>query len=103
MPYISEKINLNKIPGLDRRIKLTEADKQEIKELHKEGTAIRAIARAFPQVSRRLIQYIIFPDRLKVSNYPGKWKKYQVTKSEWAAIMREHRQHKQRLYLEGKI
>lgn|SRR3990167_7207487 len=102
MPYISEKIKLNKKIGLDRRIKLTEAERQEIRELYTEKTPIRAIARAFPQVTRRTIQFVLFPNRLKTVNYPKHWKKYYNTVKNTQAI-KNTRRYKQKLYLDGKI
>ena len=45
-----------------RRVKLLPKDKEKIKQLHAAGTSINGIARAF-NVSKRLIQFILFPDR----------------------------------------
>ena len=49
----------------DRRVKLTEDDKVTIRKLYRDGYAIRAIARALPKISRRMIQFILFPERGK--------------------------------------
>lgn len=65
MPYKFEysKEN-NKIPKtLDRRVKLSDEQKVEIKELHKSGlVSINGLARQF-NVSKRTIQFILFPER----------------------------------------
>jgi len=62
MPTIPDKIKLP--PNKDRRKKLTPADKDNIKALHKQGTPIREIARQYEgKCSRRLIQFVIFPER----------------------------------------
>ena len=66
---------------LDRRRKLTDEDKQNIKNLHKEGESIHEISRIYKNVcSRRLIQFVIYPERLKQlqeTNAKNQhWKKY---------------------------
>jgi hypothetical protein len=101
MPYTSEKIKLPR--ELDRRVKLTEKDKEDIKHRHKQGEAIRGIARAYEGVcSRRLIQFVLFPERSRTSNYSGHWKKYYVKEKNTKAI-REWRNRKQKLYVSGVI
>lgn len=84
----------------DRRVKLTDADRREIVLRHARGEPVRSIARAFPQVSRRLIQFVIFPERERAvaKHYKkrGQAKKTyeRVRGAEWARIMREHRRYK---------
>jgi len=48
--------------SFDKRRKLTDGDKAEIKEWYRDGTSIRTIAKA-KGVSRRLIQFVLFPER----------------------------------------
>lgn len=63
MPNSLDKKRLPK--ALDRRVKLTEDDKERIISLHKKNTPIREIARQFENIcSRRSIQFVIFPERL---------------------------------------
>lgn len=51
---------------LDRRRKLTDEEREHIKDLHKKGESIHEIARIYQnKCSRRLIQFIIHPERLK--------------------------------------
>ena len=66
MPYLSEKI---KIAGtkFDRRIKLTEEQKKEIKELSSAGLSQRKIA-AIYKVDRRLISFIVNPVVILIKN-----------------------------------
>lgn len=65
MPEKVDKIKLPK--GFDRRVKLTDGDKEKIKSLYEAGNPIRGIAREFEGVcSRRMIQFILFPDRRKL-------------------------------------
>lgn len=97
MPYISEKIPLPR--NLDRRVKITDDDKEQIKWLYKQNTPIREIARQFEhKCSRRLIQFILFPERAHASNYSGHWKKYYNKEKNTKAI-RNTRNYKQQLYL----
>jgi len=50
----------------DRRIKLTDEERKHIKKLYKLKMPIRAIARCYKEkCSRRLIQFILFPERDK--------------------------------------
>jgi hypothetical protein len=101
MPYKSEKIKLPR--ELDRRVKITEEDKEDMKRLHSENIPIREIARRYEaKCSRRLIQFVLFPERSHASNYPGHWKKYYDKERNTKAI-RENRAYKQTLYVKGKI
>lgn len=106
MPYKSEKI---RIAGTkhDRRRKLTEVQKDYIRWLRKEEKLSQRQLAAMFGVSRRLITFILDPDkeknnkaRLKESKAKGK---YKYTKENWAATMREHRHYKQQLYCDGEI
>ena len=102
MPYKSEKI---KIAGskYDRRIKLTEQDREDIKNLT--GMSIRGIARMYG-VDKRLIQFILFPERYKKNlldrkNRGGSMQYYDKERNKKA--IRETRKYKHSLYVDGKI
>ena len=103
MPYKSEKI---KIEGTkyDRRTKLTKEEKKEIYE-NALGLSQRALASKYG-VSRRTIQFILDPEKLKENlkrrKERGGSKKY-YNKEEWAETMKDHRKHKQSLYKKGLI
>ena len=91
-----DEINLPK--GFDRRVKLTDSDREKIKRLHKKGLGIREIARMFEKkCSRRLIQFVIYPERLKKLYQTQKeekhWKIY-YNKDKWRESMRNHRKYK---------
>lgn len=100
MPYKFEidKTRLNRED--DRRVKLSERERAEIVRRHSEKEPIRSISRAFPHVSRRTVQYVIFPERAaKVAEQykaRGQSKKsYERVKGEnWNNTMREHRRYK---------
>ncbi len=106
MPYKAEKI---KIEGtmLDRRRKLTEDQKQYIRWLREEeGLSQRKLAAMFG-VSRRLITFVLDPDKeLKNKALQKQHRqegRYKYTKEQWAETMREHRHYKHQLHKEGKI
>lgn len=106
MPYKSEKI---KIAGTshDRRRKLTEDQKDYIRWLREEkGLSQRQLAAMFG-VSRRLITFILDPEKEKRSKAIQKQHKqegrYKYTKEEWAEVMREHRHYKEKLHKDGFI
>ena len=105
MPYKHiEKI----IPlKLKRSAKLSIEDKEEIRHRYLKigGVSQRELAREY-NVSRRLIVFCIYPERLK-ENYArrvasGGSKQYYV-KEKHTEAMRGHRQYKQELELAGKL
>ena len=102
MPYKCEKIILPE--NLDRRIKLSEAQKQEIRNLKHEHSQ-RALAKMY-DVSRRLIQFILDPEKLsnnlKAREERGGSKIY-YDKDKHTEAMRDHRQYKHALYKSGEI
>lgn len=103
MPYKSEKLKL--APTQDRRRKLTDEQKGEIKKIYESGVCgTRPLAKQFG-VSRATIQRIVNPDIAKRQHdYVAKnWRKYRPSKEEWAETMREHRHYKQDLYLKGAL
>lgn len=104
MPYKSEKI---KIEGtmLDRRRKLSEEQKEEIRRIYATGICgTRPLARQFG-VSRSVIQVTVNPQIAERRKQYTKenWRKYQKFGEEHAKDIRETRKYKQKLYLEGKI
>jgi len=66
MPYWFERKKIKLPAGEDRRVKVSEEEKERIKDLYKAGWSIRKIAREYAgKCSRRLIQFILYPDRAK--------------------------------------
>lgn len=105
MPYKSEKIKL--APEQDRRRKLTDEQKREIKRIYESGVCgQRPLAKQFG-VSRRTIQFVV--DEGKKQRCAEQFKqrrkdgRYKPTKEEWAKTIREHRRYKQELYLKGEL
>ena len=103
MPYKSEKLKLP--PNKDRRRKLTDEQKEEIRRIYATGNCgTRPLAKQFG-VSRTLIQVIVNPaiaERHK-QRMKEHWRDYRPSKEEWNKIKREHRHYKQELYLQGEL
>lgn len=103
MPYKSEKIKLK--PEQDRRRRLTEEQKEEIRAKYATGLyGQRPLAKEYG-VSRTTIQLIVNPQRAEAVKQRTKehWKDYRPSKEEWAKTIRETRRYKQKLYLKGEL
>ncbi len=104
MPYKSETIRLPK--ELDRRVKLTGAQRAEIVELRGKGLSYRVIAERY-DVSKSLVIMLCNPDikeRKRLAFIErSREGRYKVTKDERNEIMREHRRYKNELYKQGLI
>ena len=103
MPYIAEKIKLPE--QYDRRRKLTEIQKQEIKNKYSTGFySLNSLAKEY-SVSKKSILLIVNPELKRKNDQRTKdhWKDYQKTKEERAETIREHRHYKNELYKSGKI
>lgn len=105
MPYKSEKIKLNETQ--DRRKKLTELQREEIRNKYATGLySQRTLAKEY-NVSRRLITFILDDEKQKRNAELLKERKldgrYKPTKEEWAKTVREYRRYKQELYLKGEL
>lgn len=102
MPFKSDKIIIAK-SKYDRRIKLTEQDKQDIREFV--GVSIHELARMYG-VNKRTIQFIKFPERQKKNiqhrKERGGSKIYYSTEKN-RDYQKKHRNYKHKLYTEGKI
>lgn len=96
MPYAFENPkHRQRMPRqYDRRIKLSDDERRAIKELQRHGVAIREIARRYPHVSRRLIQFVIWPERLAANRRLRDWSKW-YRKEKHRAYMKNHRRYKQ--------
>ena len=92
---------------MDRRRKLTEDQKEYIRWLREEeGLSQRKLAAMFG-VSRRLITFVLDPEKEKRSKAIFKQRKkegrYKYTKEQWAEVMKEHRHYKEQLHKDGII
>jgi len=107
MPYKHIEYLIPKKIGKDKRIKLTNSQKNEIYMLYNYYGAYsqRELAKMFG-VSRRLITFVIEPNRLK-KNYEQRLErggsKIYYDKDKHTVAMRTHRNHKQELYLNNEL
>ena len=105
MPYKSEKIKLPR--EYDRRIKLDDEQRDEIRHKYSTGTYSQRQLAAEYNVSRRLISFVL--DDSKRQRCAEQFKerrkdgRYTPSKEEHNRISKEHRRYKQELYKQGKI
>lgn len=105
MPYKSEKA---KVEGTvhDRRVKLTEQDREAIREEYATGmTSQRKLAAKY-KVSRRLITFVLDPKKkerdLELRALRGGSSHY-YDKEKHREYIKDYRRNKQDLYLKGEI
>lgn len=98
MPFKHEILKLKIRPEDDKRRKLSASDREYIKDLYESGlVSIHGLARQF-KVSKRLIQFILFPERMhKVDN-----KKY-YDRDKNAEYKRRNRKHRNELFEKGRL
>lgn len=103
MPYKSEKI---KLQGLqDRRKRLTDEQREKIRELYGTGLySLNGLAKDF-KVSKKTILLIVNRDSAeKAKRYRKEhWKEWQRKGEEHNRAIKNTRQYKNRLYKEGKL
>lgn len=103
MPYKSEKI---KLEGLqDRRKRLTDEQRKEIKELYGLGCySLNDLAKKY-NVSKKTILLIVNKDSAEKAQQYRKehWREWQRTGKERNEAVRKYRKYKQELYKEGKL
>jgi hypothetical protein len=103
MPYKSEKQKLP--PELDRRRKLNDAQKDEIKHKYSTGLySLNGLAKEY-NVSKKTVLLIVNPESKRKNDERIKehWRDNVPTKEEHNAIMREHRAYKRRVLKEEKL
>lgn len=103
MPRKSEKLRLSETQ--DRRRKLTEEQRQEIRDLRSTGLfSLNDLAKRFG-VSKKLIILIVNPESAENAKQYRKenWRNWKRTGEEWNRIQREHRQYKHNLYMNGEL
>ena len=105
MPRKSDSLPI-KNSKLDKRVKLTDADRIKIKEEHESGlVSINGLARKY-NVNKRLIQFILFPERQEKAkkDFAERQKDGRYyDKDKHAAYVKKHRDHKKELYSKGLI
>lgn len=103
MPYISQSIKLPQ--EYDRRRKLMDYQKDEIRHKYSLGAySLNSLAKEY-HVSKKTILLTVNPESKKKNDQRMKehWKDYKAPKEERAAIVREYRHYKEKLYRQGKL
>ena len=103
MPYKSEKI---KLKGLqDRRKKLTDAQRQEIKELYATGSfSLNGLAKVYG-VSKKTVLLIVNEESAERAKQYRKdhWEQWKGTKEEHREAIKKTRRYKHELMLKGEL
>lgn len=95
MPYKTDTMKLDS-PFLDRRVKMLPCQKEMVQSLHSRGATISGLARMY-NVNKRLIQFILFPERLEMNLQHRRERggtKVYYKKEYHNAKTREHRRYK---------
>lgn len=95
MPYKTDKEKLDS-PFLSRRVKLLPCQKEMIKYWHNLGSSIHRLAKMF-KVSKRTIQFILFPERLELNKLHRKHRggsKVYYEKEYHKEKMKDYRRYK---------
>lgn len=103
MPYKSEKIKLKETQ--DRRKKLTEKQREEIRELYSTGLySLNGLAKEY-EVSKKTILLIVNKDSEERARQYRKehWKEWQRKGEEHNKAINNTRKYKQSLYLKGEL
>ncbi len=105
MPYAFQTHHLHLPRQHDRRVKLTDGDRDRIKSLFDSGKHLQhALAKQFG-VSRSTIRFIVNPEahernkQLRADR--GGWKRYYRGGAEWASTVRRHRRRKHAILSTG--
>jgi hypothetical protein len=99
MPYKTEKIAIAD-PFLNKRTKLLPCQKERIVDLYNGGSSINGLAKVF-KVSKRLIQFTIFPERAELSKMKTSERQKNgryYNKEKHTKSVRDHRRYKQELF-----
>lgn len=104
MPSLVDPLRVGK--EFDKRRKLSDEDKENIKSDYETGFfSIRSLARKY-EVNKRTIQFILFPERLeecKKRRAERGGSKIYYEKEKHQKSMEQHRAYKKDLVLEGKL
>lgn len=103
MPYKFDNLPINN-PKYDRRVKLTDEDKKNIREEYAKGTiSQRGLAKKY-NVSRRLIQFVLNPEKEDIAKKQFAERRKDgryYNKEKHRNYMKNHRNYKKKLYKEG--
>lgn len=103
MPYKSESIRLQGLQ--DRRRKLTDGQKEQIRELYAAGgTSLKELSGKFDVSKKTILLTVNQESASKAKEYQKEnWRRFQQSKEDHARSVRECRRYKQSLYLSGQL
>ena len=97
MPYAHRKLHIP--PELDRRRKLPESEHERVRQLYFTDKLSQREVAEIMGVSRRLIVFILYPERLehhkKLYKERRKDGRYYPSKEKWREQMKKHRHYKE--------
>lgn len=103
MPYKFEKTPINN-PEHDKRVKLTDEERESIREEYETGlVSQRDLAKKY-NVSRRLIQFILSPEKLDIAKQQFAERQKDgryYDREKHNEYMKSHREHKKELWEKG--
>ena len=105
MPYKFETDKMKIPKEYDRRRKLSEEDKEEIRKQYRVVKSQRKLAKAW-NVSRRLITFILDPEKERQNKHRYKERggsKVYYDRERHTKAMKIHRKRKRELYLKNKL
>lgn len=92
----TDKLDAFRIPPEhDKRRKIPQSEHANIKQMRAEGWSMRKIAARY-EVDKRLIHFILFPERLAASRKNRDWREY-YDKDKRRTDMQKHRAHKREI------
>lgn len=103
MPYKSEKMKLSETQ--DRRKKITENQKQEIKDLYATGSySLNKLAKLYGVSKKTILLIVNDESAARAKQYRKEnWREWKRKGEEWNATQRNHRKYKHDLYKQGKL
>lgn len=104
MPYKHESEHIKLVGLQDRRRKLTDEQKEEIREKHKQGKSLNTLAKEY-NVSKKLILITVNPEsKAKQEKYiKDHWREFRQSQEYCTRATRETRRYKQELMISGKL
>lgn len=104
MPYKHESEHIKLVGLQDRRRKLTDEQKEEIREKREQGRSLMSLAKEY-NVSKALILCIVNPDsKARHDKYiKDHWREFRQSQEYCTRATRETRRYKQELMTSGKL
>lgn len=104
MPYKHESEHIKLVGLQDRRRKLTDEQKEEIREKREQGRSLMSLAKEY-NVSKALILCIVNPDsKARHDKYVKEhWREFRQSQEYCTKATRETRRYKQELMTSGKL